>query len=67
MYVGQVSVVHANVLDVDFSDATAIFVYLVPEGIALIKDRLIEALLSGVRIVTYGERCSWLYMHLIPW
>ena len=33
----RLTVVHENVLNVDLSPATAIFVYLVPEGMALIK------------------------------
>lgn len=38
----------------DFSEATALFIYLVPEGILKLKDALIAALGRGVRIVTYG-------------
>jgi hypothetical protein len=52
-------VVHANVLDIDFSSATAIFVYLVPEGIAAIRNSLIAALERGARIVTYGPLSSF--------
>jgi hypothetical protein len=53
--VDQAQVIHANVLDVDFSNATAIFIYLVPEGIAAIRESLLSAIERGVRIVTYGE------------
>ena len=38
----------------DFSDATAVFVYLVPGGLRLLLPRLIEALNRGARIVSYG-------------
>ena len=50
----RTSVIHANVIDVDFSDATIIYIYLVPEGIMAIRDKLIEAINRGVRIVSYG-------------
>ena len=51
----QAQVIHANVLDVDITEATVIFLYLVPTGIAAMKDTLLSALDRGVRIVTYGE------------
>ena len=57
----QVSIVHANVLDVDISPASAIFVYLVPEGMRAMRDRLLEAMdQRGVRVVTYGA-CLCMY------
>ena len=34
---GRISIVHENVLDVDFSEATALFIYLVPAGIRAIR------------------------------
>eukprot|EP01032_Pedospumella_encystans_P015222 gene15222-17428_t len=49
----QVRIMHDNVLNIDFSDATCIFVYLVPEGMKLLQPSLLEALRRGVRIVTY--------------
>ncbi|KAJ1443331.1 hypothetical protein B484DRAFT_441709 [Ochromonadaceae sp. CCMP2298] len=49
----RVSLLHANVLDVDLSPATAMFIYLVPEGIKMLRGALLEALERGVRIVTY--------------
>lgn len=39
----QAEVIHDNVMNVDFSDGTAFFVYLVPEGILAIRDGLIQA------------------------
>ena len=42
----------------DFSGATVIYVYLLAEGIALIEDRLAEALRGGARVVcnTWGPK-----------
>ena len=51
----QVTIIHDNVLHVDIKEATAIFVYLVPEGMVAMRPALIEALNRGVRIVTYGK------------
>jgi hypothetical protein len=49
----QIQIIHNNVLDVEFSEATVLFIYLVPEGILKLKDMLLQALDRGVRIVTY--------------
>mmetsp|Transcript_30361 Transcript_30361/g.29007 ORF Transcript_30361/g.29007 Transcript_30361/m.29007 type:complete len:178 (-) Transcript_30361:298-831(-) len=46
-------VIHDNVLNISFKDASAIFVYLVPEGIKAILEVLLEALGKNVLIVTY--------------
>lgn len=51
----QVSVIHGNVLDFDFEDAGAIFVYLVPKGLAALAPRLLKCLSRGVNIVSYGR------------
>lgn len=51
----QVTILHANVLDVDFSDATKIFVYLIPKGLQLLADRFEMALRSGACMVSYGK------------
>ncbi|CAM9170245.1 unnamed protein product [Chrysoparadoxa australica] len=48
-----VTIRHSNVLDEDFSQATALFIYLVPEGMRALKDKLIAMLQNGTRIVTY--------------
>jgi hypothetical protein len=50
----QIRIDHANVVDVDFSSATAVFVYLVPAGIAAIRESLLAAVERGARVVTYG-------------
>jgi precorrin-6B methylase 2 len=49
----RASIIHDNVLNVSFKDASAIFVYLVPEGIKAISEVLLEALGKNVLIVTY--------------
>lgn len=49
----QVSILHDNVLNIDFSEANAIFVYLVPDGMRALRQQLIMALERDVRIVTY--------------
>jgi hypothetical protein len=42
-------------LNIDFSNATSLFIYLVPEGIKKIRPKLLELLETGVKIVTYGK------------
>mmetsp|Transcript_14169 Transcript_14169/g.23578 ORF Transcript_14169/g.23578 Transcript_14169/m.23578 type:complete len:202 (+) Transcript_14169:1-606(+) len=50
----QIQLLHDNVLNIPFeADADAIFVYLVPQGMKLLRDRLLIALARGARIVTY--------------
>eukprot|EP00428_Durinskia_dybowskii_P070279 CAMPEP_0170412514 /NCGR_PEP_ID=MMETSP0117_2-20130122/31015_1 /TAXON_ID=400756 /ORGANISM="Durinskia baltica, Strain CSIRO CS-38" /LENGTH=146 /DNA_ID=CAMNT_0010670221 /DNA_START=122 /DNA_END=558 /DNA_ORIENTATION=+ len=49
----QIQIFHDNVLNIDFSAATCIFVYLVPEGMAMLKESFLQALARGVRIVSY--------------
>ncbi len=51
----QVTILHDNVLNVNFEDATVLFIYLVPEGILKLKEQLVQAIDGGVRVVTYGE------------
>jgi precorrin-6B methylase 2 len=46
-------IIHGNVLDVDFSEADVLFIYLVPEGMRSIQSKLLEMLRKGCRIVTY--------------
>eukprot|EP01031_Cornospumella_fuschlensis_P029598 gene29598-35731_t len=50
---GQIILLHDNVLNVDFDSATAIFVYLLPEGMKQLKDKFVSLLDRGVRIVSY--------------
>lgn len=51
----RIELIHANVLDVDISNATAFFIYLVPEGMKLLAPTLINLINSGrgIRIVSY--------------
>ena len=49
----RAKVLHSNVMDVDISDASVIFIYLVPDGIRALNDVLIGALADDVKIVTY--------------
>lgn len=49
----RIRLIHGNILEIDFYDATAIFMYLVPTGIKKIRETLIDLLRNGIRIVTY--------------
>jgi precorrin-6B methylase 2 len=49
----RATVLHDNVLNIDINEASAIFIYLVPDGIKALKDVLLSALERGVRVVTY--------------
>lgn len=53
-----VQVVQGDAVEHDISDATAIFVYLVPAGLLLLLPRLTEALGRGARVVSYGDATS---------
>lgn len=49
----SIQVLHDNVLNIDVSDATALFVYLVPDGMKKMREALINAIERGARVVTY--------------
>jgi len=49
----RICIQHADVVTVDMSDATAVFVYLVPDGLKLITDKLYAVLRRGGRIASY--------------
>lgn len=51
----RLKLLHDNVLNVDISDATCIFVYLVPEGMKALAPTLLAFIDRGVRVVTYGK------------
>ena len=53
--VEQATIIHDNVLNVNFAqDATALFIYLVPQGMTAIKDAVVSAIRDrGIRVVTY--------------
>jgi len=49
----QITILHDNVLNIDFDNATKLFIYLIPDGIKQLKDKLVNALERDVIIVTY--------------
>lgn len=49
----SITIMHANALTVDLSNATAIFVYLVPEGLKCSATKLHDLLRRGGRIASY--------------
>jgi precorrin-6B methylase 2 len=49
----QATVLHENVMDADLENASSLFIYLVPEGIRAIEEKLLAALARDVKIVTY--------------
>jgi hypothetical protein len=53
-FTAQITILHANVLDVNISSASALFVYLVPDGMRAVGPTLVDRLRHGARIVTYG-------------
>lgn len=52
-YESRAQVVHGNVIGCKIDNASAIFIYLVPEGLKALKNDLLAALERNVRIVTY--------------
>ncbi|CAM9361538.1 unnamed protein product, partial [Phaeothamnion confervicola] len=50
---GRIAILHEDVMAVPIGEATALFVYLVPRGMSLLRDRLVEALRRGARVVSY--------------
>lgn len=51
----QIKIVHGNVLGIDAADATAAFVYLLPAGMAAVKETLVSLLKRGGRVASYGK------------
>lgn len=51
--VTNIQVFHADATTFDYSEASAIFVYLLPQGLRAIQPKLCEALARGARIVSY--------------
>ncbi len=49
----QINLLHENVLNVDFSSATVIFLYLLPDGIRKIQTELVKAINRGAKVVSY--------------
>lgn len=48
-----VTVLHADALTFDFSDASVVFIFLTPKGLAKIGERLVQAYHRGARIAAY--------------
>lgn len=53
-----VTAIHDDLLEVDFSSATIIVVYLLPEAIEMLKPKFIDALKRGAKLVcnTWGPK-----------
>ncbi len=49
----QVRIIQANALDVDLSPADVVTLYLIPEGLELLRPHLERTLRRGTRVVTY--------------
>ncbi|HUQ84698.1 MAG TPA: 50S ribosomal protein L11 methyltransferase [Candidatus Limnocylindrales bacterium] len=49
----KMKVVRKNFFDVDLSDATVIFAYLVPKTLARLKPKFLKELKPGTRVVTF--------------
>lgn len=49
----KLKIVRKNFFDVDISEATVIFMYLVPKAIEKLKPKLLKELQPGTRIVTF--------------
>lgn len=49
----KMKVVRKNFFDVDLSDATVVFAYLVPKTLAKLKPKFLKELKPGTRIVTF--------------
>lgn len=49
----KIRVVRKNFFDVDLSDATVIFAYLIPKTLARLKPKFLKELKPGTRIVTF--------------
>lgn len=50
---GKVKIIRKNFFDADISDATVVFMYLVPKALARLKPKLLKELKPGTRIVTF--------------
>lgn len=50
---GEIKIVRKNFFAVDTSEATVVFMYLIPKTLARLKPKLLKELKPGTRIVTY--------------
>ncbi|CAM9245659.1 unnamed protein product [Laminaria digitata] len=49
----KIKIIHGNVLDIDADEATVVFIYLVPAGMAAVKEAMVSLLRAGARVATY--------------
>jgi predicted RNA methylase len=50
---GKIKIIRKNFFDADISDATVVFMYLVPKALSRLKPKLLKELNPGTRIVTF--------------
>lgn len=72
----KIKIVRKNFFEVDLSDATVIFAYLVPKTLARLKPKFLKELKPGTRIVTFvykidlpliaEDKKSEVYVYKIP-
>lgn len=48
-----VTIRHSDASTADISDATIVFVYLVPEGLKIVMPKLLDAIQRGCKVVSY--------------
>ena len=60
---GKVKIIRKNFFDVDITDATVIFMYLVPKTLAKLKPKLLKELKPGTRIVTFVYKIDLPIVH----
>lgn len=56
LFAGQgrkVKIIRKNFFDADISDATIVFMYLIPKTLARLKPKLLKELKPGTRVVTF--------------
>lgn len=56
----RVKIIQKNFFDVPISDATAVFVYLVPKALLRLQPKLAAELKPGVRVVSYRYKIPYL-------
>ena len=55
---GSIKIIKKNFFDVDISDATVIFVYLVPKALERLKPKLLRELKRGTLLVSFRYKIS---------
>jgi cyclopropane fatty-acyl-phospholipid synthase-like methyltransferase len=59
----SIQIRHESLEGVDLDKATAVFVYLVPEGMKLVAPKLASLIDRGGRVVAYGESLNACYLY----